>query len=158
MATPFIFWGVASGLMTVSARRPWGRGEQDLHLLGEGLGPACQGLPILREELVHGLFQFQGEGLAEAAGGQVPAAADLVQSRRPCLGEGLAGLHCPGLDLDQLVIEQPALQVIEGEGLLILRRGIVDVEIDPQPLGEKGPDRCLEEVGQVAQPEWFISR
>jgi hypothetical protein len=80
--------------------------------------PARERRLIAREELVQRRQQLVGQGLAKGTTGQIAAALDAA-SRVIAGGSRSCACSSAGLRPDQLVLQLPAAQAVEIEGLLI---------------------------------------
>ncbi len=120
-------------------------------------GPTRERRWVALEEIGHGCRQLLGEGLAKGAGGQCAPPLDARQPLRPHRLDCFTPVHCPGLGADQLLVELPALEGVESEGLLIFASRVFQLEGYLEPLLVKGLDRGLQKVGQVPEGEGLLS-
>jgi hypothetical protein len=104
-----------------------------------------------------GATNSAARALAKGAGGQFAPPLDARQPLRPHRLDRLTPCHRQRLGAEQLVVELPASQVVEGEGFLVLSGRIFQREVHLEPLPEKGPDRGLEKVRQVPEGEGLLS-
>ena len=123
----------------------------------DGVRPARERRLIAGEKVVHGFDQLLGEELAKGAGGQVAASADAIQSVRAGCLDCLALPQRRGLCPDQLILQLPASESIEGEGFLVLAGPVLALEEDPETLAEEALDRRLQEVCQLADSEGLFA-